>query len=284
MDKFVETNGIRLHYLDHPGGTPPILLMHGLTANAHAFDDYVRAGLSPRHRLLSVDLRGRGLSSKPDTGYSIAEHARDIVGMLDTLGIDQIVMGGHSFGALVTIYVAAHFPERVSRLLLIDAAARLHPNVREMVAPSILRLGQTWPSFDDYLAKIRSAPYLGEQWLPQMTEYYRADVRDLPGGKGITTHSSPAPIQQAIEGALGLGEQWLDHIRSVVQPALLVNATGPYGPPDAPAILPRELAMETVEMMRNCRYAEVPGNHLTMLFGQGADATVAAIHNFLGKP
>lgn len=280
---FAPTNGIRLHYLDHGGSGPVLVLMHGLTANAHAFDDYVSAGLTEAVHLLTVDLRGRGLSDKPPAGYTMNDHMRDILGLLDALGLEQVILGGHSFGALVSIYTAAHHPGRVSRLVLVDSAARLHPDVRELVAPAVQRLGRSWPSFADYLEEVQEAPFLKGRWQAAMESYYRADVRDREEGEGVTTRSSLPHIQQAIEGALGLGAEWLDHIRGVSQPAILVNATGPYGDANAPALLPKELALETVHMMQDCRYVEVPGNHFTMLYGEGARATVAAIEDFVSE-
>ncbi|MCB0547159.1 MAG: alpha/beta fold hydrolase [Phaeodactylibacter sp.] len=280
MGQFLRTNNIQLHFIDHGGQGPGLLLLHGLTANAHAFDGYIGAGLTQHFHLYTADLRGRGQSDKPEKGYTMADHARDIIGLIGHLEAGPILLGGHSFGALLSIFIAAHYPERVDKLILIDAAARMHPQVKELVGPSMLRLGRRWPSFEDYLSGIKAAPYLEGRWHPDMEGYYRADVYDLPDG-GVTTHSTLPPIQQAIDGALALGEEWLRLIRSARQPALLLNATGPYGPPDAPAILPRELALETVEMMPDCRYVEVPGNHVTMLYGQGAEESVRAIVAFV---
>ena len=77
MAHFVQTNNIQLHYLSHPGEGPTLVLLPGLTANAHAFDGLIQAGLSPRYRVLALDLRGRGLTDKPTTGYSMADHAAD---------------------------------------------------------------------------------------------------------------------------------------------------------------------------------------------------------------
>ena len=280
MGQFAQTNNIRLHYIDHGGQGPKLLLLPGLTANAHAFDGYIGAGLARYFHVYTADLRGRGLSDKPERGYAMTDHAKDIIGLLDQLGMGRILLGGHSFGALLGIYIAANYPERVERLILVDAAARMHPQVKELVGPSMLRLGRQWPSFEDYLEKIKAAPFLEGRWHPDMEGYYRADVYNLPEG-GVTTYSALAHIQQAIEGALGLGEEWLRLIRSVKHPALLVNATGPYGPPDAPAILPKELALETADMMQDCRYVEVPGNHVTMLYGKGAEESVKAVVEWL---
>ena len=278
MSQFIQTNHITLHAIERGAGDTTLLLMHGLSANAHCFDGYFRAGLAEQLRVVTVDLRGRGLSDKPAEGYSMAEHARDIIGLMDASGIGQAVMGGHSFGALLSIYLARHYPDRVSKLVLIDAAARLHPNVRDMVAPSMQRLGKVWPSFDAFIAEIKNAPYLTGRWSDDMLPYYRADVYELPDGS-VTTYSQLPHITDAVIKALS--EPWLDFIGTVPQPAILIHADEPYGPMDGDPILPAEFALETVQMLPDCRYVHVPGNHLTMLFGAGALASVQAIRYFL---
>lgn len=280
MNKFVNTNEIRLHYLEHEGDDPTkpvIIFLHGLTANANAFDSILHK--IKGHRILAVDLRGRGLSDKPNANYTMNDHAKDIVGLMDALGIQQAVLGGHSFGALLSIFLAANYPKRVLKTIIIDAAARMHPNVKEMVEPSMMRLGKTWNSFDEYLVKIKNAPYLNEGWLPEMESYYRADVKKNNDGT-ITTQSSLKNMTQAIEGALNPGIKWLEYITYIEQPSLLINGTEAYGPSGDP-ILPKELALETVNMMKNCIYKNVTGNHLTMLFGKGAEETVETIESFL---
>jgi hypothetical protein len=78
-----------------------------------------------------------------------------------------------------------------------------------------------------------------------------------------------------------LGEPWEDILASVEQPAILINAPGIYTL-NAP-LLPEENAMETVNLMKNCIYAKVPGNHQTMLYGEGAKEIVQIIHYFLNK-
>ena len=59
IDHFIDTNGIRLHYVEHPGDGPTVLLFPGLNANAVFFQGLVREGLSPALRALAFDLRGR---------------------------------------------------------------------------------------------------------------------------------------------------------------------------------------------------------------------------------
>lgn len=272
--QFITTNGIRLHYLDFYGDGPTVVLMHGLTANAHAFDGLIAAGLQQEFRVISVDLRGRGMSDQPET-YTLAEHARDIAGLLDFLGIQEALTGGHSFGALLTLYMAAHYPDRVKKMILMDAAAKMHPNTREMLGPAMSRLGMKFASFDEYLQKAKAAPY-NTFWDDSMLTYYQADVQRLPEGS-ITTRSQPAHIGAAAVSVLS--EPWTDYMSSIDKPAILINATGVYTM-DAP-LLPKELALETVHMMKNCTYVGVEGNHQTMLYGEGAKGIVAAISNFL---
>ncbi len=166
MDKYVTANGIRLHYLDPPGSEPPLVLMPGLTANAHSFDGLIAAGLSPAMRVLALDLRGRGLSDKPASGYRMADHAADIIGFLDALELPRVVLGGHSFGGLLTIYLAAHHPERFSKLVVIDAAARMHPDTMELIKPSVARLGREIPSWEAYLETMKQLPFFHQWWEP----------------------------------------------------------------------------------------------------------------------
>lgn len=276
----IATNGINLHYLDHnPGALGlPLVLLPGLTSNAYVFDGLVTAGLARARRVLALDLRGRGGSDKPGTGYSMAEHAADVVGLLEGLGLEKVVLGGHSFGAWLSLYIAAHYPERVAKLLIIDAAARLHPDVRKLIQPSIDRLGVALPSWDAYLEAMRAAPHFAGWWDEAIESYFRADVEVRADGS-VIPRSQRAHILQAVAAAQG--EPWMEHLPRVTQPALLLNAPGPYGPPGTPPVLPRKYAEETAALLANCRYVEVPGNHMTMMYGTGAARMVAEIEAFL---
>lgn len=278
MDRFIQANGIQLHCLDHPGGEPPLVLMPGLTANAHAFDGLIKAGLSPALRVLALDLRGRGLSDKPDSGYGIAEHAADVLDLLDALGLRQVVLGGHSFGGLLALYMAARYPERVGKLVIIDAAGSFHPQVRELIQPSLERLGTVLPSWDAYLSAVKRMPFYQDWWDPTIESYYRADVEIRDDGT-VKPRSRPEAISQALDQVLA--EDWPGHLTAIRQPMLLLNALGAYGPPGTPPVLPREQALETIAAVPDGRYVEVPGNHMTMLFGEGAQRMVEAILGFV---
>lgn len=276
--KFIDTGSIHLHYLDNEGEGPLLLMLHGLTANAHAFDGLMHAGLSDRFRTISVDLRGRGKSDQPAIGYTMKEHAADIVALLDMLQVKPAVICGHSFGAFLGLYLAAHFPDYVEKLILMDAAARMHPNTKEMLGPALGRLGQQFASFEAYLEKVKQAPYL-TFWDEQMLTYYQADINTYPDGTVIPVSKPEHMMEAVLKGSLG--EPWPELIRDNRKPSLLINAPGIYT--QNAALLPQELAMETVNMMEDCRYVQVAGNHQTMLYGEGARQIVTAITGFLSK-
>jgi len=279
-DRFLKANNIQFHYIHHEGIGPPLILMPGLNANAHSFDAILNVGV--RREVLAFDLRGRGLSGKPDHGYSMKDHAADIIGMMDQIGIESTIIGGHSFGGLLSIYLASHYPQRVEKIIIIDAAARMHPDTTKMVRPALSRLGKQWPSFSDYLEEIKNYPYLKDKWLPEMESYYRADVIKKTDDGSYTTNSSPEHIIEASQGASGSVINWLEHSSRVTQPAILINAVENFSY-EAP-ILPPALAMETVNRMEACQYIAVPGNHLTMLYGEGAREIAKAIDDFSAKP
>lgn len=279
VEQRVRLGNVELFYTDTPGRTP-LVLLHGLSANASSFTALIRA-LTPAFRVIAPDLRGRARSGKPATGYGMPEHARDVIALMDHCGIDRAVVAGHSFGGYLAIYLAAHFPDRFDRMVVIDAAITSHPRVGELLKPSLERLGVSSSSAEAYLAAIRSAPYMDGMWSDDVEAYFRAELVENPDGTASSATSASA-IGQA---AYGLGcEPWLHLVQSVRQPALLINATGAYGPPGTPPLMEETWARATAKAFPNCRYTHVPGNHLTMMFGDGAAAIGREIAAFAHAP
>ncbi len=284
---FVESGGIRIHYLDHPGGEPALVLLPGLSATAPIFEDLTGAGLTPRFRAVAVDLRGRGQSdgppagfdpASPAAGYTMAEHAADVVRLLDALGLRRAVLVGHSFGGMLAFYLAAHHPQRIPRIVVLDAAiAVATPATRDLLRPMLARLGAEVPSWDAYLEAVRQLPYLQDRWEPGLERYFRSYVRIGPDGK-VRQLVQPEAILAAMEGILV--EDWEKIIAAIRQPVLLINAMDPFGPAGSEPFLPREQAMATVEALEYGSYLAVAGNHITMIFGNNARAVAAAIGAF----
>src|SRR2546426_5943865 len=123
-DKFVTAGDVKLHYVQWGEQGPPIIFLHGLTANAFCFQAFAD-DLARDHRVFAYDLRGRGDSDKPESGYNVPIHATDLAELIDELGLDRPVIVGHSLGALIALYFAKQYPEYLSKLVLIDAGAPL---------------------------------------------------------------------------------------------------------------------------------------------------------------
>jgi esterase len=105
---------------------PAVLLLHGLRAYAHWFDDFAAAA-QDRYRLIGLDQRGRGASSwAVDGRYDTDSYVADIACVADTLHLDRFAIIGHSMGGTnATNYAAVH-PERMSALVIVDSAPELY--------------------------------------------------------------------------------------------------------------------------------------------------------------
>jgi len=273
-DHFIKANNINLHYVEHNSDGPVLILMHGLTANAHAFDALI-GGLQPNFRIICPDLRGNGLSDKPAFCYTIDEHVQDILDLISHLGEKKVYLGGHSFGGYLAFYIAANHPHLVKKLVILDAAKSLNSNAANMLAGAISRLDVTYPSFDGYIEHVKKAPYL-DFWDHAMLSYYRADVEDLPHGKV----KPRCNIMDITEKSVNLGViAWPEVIDSITTSTILVNGLDNYtlGEP----LLPDVIAKETVEAMKNAKYVGVDGNHQTMLYGEGAKQIVEHLNVYL---
>lgn len=101
----------------------PLVLVHGLVfANLTSWYLTVAPRLAPRRRVVLYDLRGHGRSEPAATGYDLATMADDLGALLDVLDVDGPVdLGGHSFGGAIPLRFAIDHPERVRRLVIVDA-------------------------------------------------------------------------------------------------------------------------------------------------------------------
>src|SRR5271156_2697489 len=114
-------DGVTLAYIDtgNPTG-PPVVLIHGYTDNARDWVPMLPY-LSKRFRLILVDIRGHGKSSKPECCYTRLDFAYDIKLLLDALSIRQADVVGHSLGSIIAQTFAEYWPERTGRVVLISS-------------------------------------------------------------------------------------------------------------------------------------------------------------------
>jgi pimeloyl-ACP methyl ester carboxylesterase len=120
-------NGEALAYIDmgNASGTP-VVLIHGYTDNARDWVPMLPY-LSKGFRLILVDIRGHGQSSKPECCYSRLDFAYDIKLLLDGLSVERAAIVGHSLGSIITQTFAEYWPERTSRVVLIASTGGSPP-------------------------------------------------------------------------------------------------------------------------------------------------------------
>lgn len=121
--RYADVNGVRLHYV--VGGTgQPLILLHGWPQTWWEYHKVMPA-LATRYRVIAVDLRGAGGSSKPQTGYDKKTMAGDIAALAAHLGYAKVNVAGHDMGSMIAYSLAANHPGVVNKVALLDVA---HPN------------------------------------------------------------------------------------------------------------------------------------------------------------
>jgi pimeloyl-ACP methyl ester carboxylesterase len=119
--KRARTGSIELEYEEQGDGSRPLVLVHGFTGSRDDFREQIPE-LAPLGRTVAIDQRGHGGSENPGEGYSLDQLTDDLLGFLDSVGIAQCDLLGHSLGGMVTLRLALAHPARVSSLILMDTA------------------------------------------------------------------------------------------------------------------------------------------------------------------
>ncbi len=124
--KFVEVNGLNVHYKESGDGGPAIILLHGFLASIFSWRE-VMEPLSEYSRVVAFDRPAFGLTERPlewevENPYSRDSQVELVIGLMDQLGIDQAVLVGNSAGGTVSMSTALKYPQRVKALILVDPA------------------------------------------------------------------------------------------------------------------------------------------------------------------
>lgn len=227
QDRMIEVNGLNFHLVDYGGAGQTVFLLHGLTANARYWDA-VAERLVDQYHVVAIDFRGRGDSDKPQNGYYDQwQYAQDVKDVLDALKVDKVILAGHSMGAQVGVIFANQYPERISRLILVDGGLSFSPGHRDKIykglKPAFARLGKSYPDFSAYLKEAKESPYYQDGWNKYIARYYWYDVFYNADGTVV-----PKTVKYAIMPALKGRPFDMDKLNSGIKaPVLLLQS--PYG-------------------------------------------------------
>lgn len=117
---FANVGGARIRYTDTGGTGPAVVLIHGFASSLNVWNTVLPA-LTPKHRVLALDLKGFGWSDRPEGDYSPMAQARLVLDLMRQRGIDQATIVAHSWGSSVALMAAMLAPRRITRLALYDA-------------------------------------------------------------------------------------------------------------------------------------------------------------------
>jgi pimeloyl-ACP methyl ester carboxylesterase len=116
--EFVSAGGLRTH-VALAGEGPPVVLLHGWPQHWYLWRDVIPL-VAPHARVICPDFRGFGWTDVPDGGYEKDQLKRDVLAVLDELGVDEFVLAGHDWGGFVGFLLALDHPDRVKAFLAMN--------------------------------------------------------------------------------------------------------------------------------------------------------------------
>ncbi|MEX0903686.1 MAG: alpha/beta hydrolase [Pseudohongiellaceae bacterium] len=221
--------GVRVEVLDwrteESTGKPTLVLLHGLGATAHSYDD-LAIKLAENYAVVGISRRGVGNSSTPDYGYDIARLSQDVLQVLDTLNIEHPVLVGHSIGGEELSYLGANYPDRLAGLVYLDAAYdRTRPTNPEYRALNALLPSKPPP---------RPSEFASYQAANQYSLRTRGVTGNIPEGEIMASYDFDT-------GAIKHNSLYLDAVMMGLQAPqyerIPIPALGIFAVPSSPASL-----------------------------------------------
>lgn len=211
-------NTVELHHvIDGPDDAPALLLGPSLGTSTEVWERNV-PGLAAGLRVIRYDHRGQGRSPAPPGPYEIADLGRDVVALLDRLGIERASVGGVSLGGMIAMWLGAHAPERVDRLLPMCTSPYVPDAPWAERSAAVRQAASTEPIADSVVANWLTPGYAREH--PEAREWLRAQLV-----------ASPPEGYAACCGAIERMDL-RDDLRRIEAPTLVVSAANdPSTPP-----------------------------------------------------
>lgn len=187
---FVELDGMQVHMRDTGprDDNLPIVLLHGMSSSLHTYEGW-QTGLQVKHRVISVDLPGFGLTGpSPQGDYRIDAYVRFVLRFLDTLNVKRVILVGNALGGEVAWQTAVLAPERVRKLVLIDS---------DGYQPSVLSMPIAFQ-----IASMRGLRWVSERILPR--SLVESSVRSVFGDP---SHATKEKVDRYFELNLRVGNR-----------------------------------------------------------------------------
>jgi pimeloyl-ACP methyl ester carboxylesterase len=258
-----------------PDATQIAIAVHGITSNSRAWLPVARA-LGDEAALVAIDLRGRGRSSGLPGPYGIGIHVRDLLGVIDVLGLERALLVGHSLGAYVVARLAASHPDRATSVVFVDGGLPIpgseNFDLDAFLGPALARLKLRFADRKAYREWWRTHPALraGDVTDEDLAAY--AD-HDLVGTSPDLRSSVVEEAVRADAADLARGADAAHRlkvpVRMLCAPRGLMNDPNPM----QPLALARAWAAEDPSLREAALIPDV--NHYTITLGARGAAAVA---------
>jgi pimeloyl-ACP methyl ester carboxylesterase len=259
-------DGLSIHLLEWSREGVALLLLHGFGNEAHIWDDFAPV-VAPHYRTIAVDLRGHGDSvHDPQRRYDYESHVRDLEAITAALGIDRLVLVGHSLGGRISTLFAARHPERMAGLVLVDAGPDLDARGISRISLEVERSSElTFASLADCRSALAHAyPAAGRAAIARMA---RHGMRRREDGRyqrktDPAYHAARGELTAAAAEALErkTSKELWEALGGILCPVLVVRGA-------ASDVLDPDTADRMVEeVLANARLAVVPrASHSVMI-------------------
>lgn len=264
LERDLVVKGLRLHLLDWGGeGRTPLLLLHGFTGAAHAWDT-LSIALQPHFHVYALDQRGHG-DSDPADEYNPVAAFDDLAGVIEQLGLRSLVLVGLSMGGRNAMYFTARRPDVVQKLVVIDIGPEI--SRRASQAPAGPPEPATWQSVEQAARHLyRGNPYPGihyYRWVASHTLRQREDG-------ALVWRWHPSVKERRTQADI----DWWALLREIPVPVLVLR--GEESP-----ILDRDVAERMARELPRGRFVEIP-RAVHTLHEDNPEAVLAALEDFLG--
>ena len=255
------------------GGTGPVaLLLHGYAENSDSWAP-LAADLMKDHTVVVPDLRGIGKSSKPETGYDKKTEAKDIRAVVTALGYDKTFVVAHDIGNMVAYAYAAMYPDKVERLVVMDAPIPgIEPWSEILLTPGVWHFNFHGPDAERLVAG-RERIYFDRIWNDFTADPSKPD--DSTRNFFAATYAQPGGMRAGFAQFTAFSQDAADNKifeqTKLTMPVLAVGGEKSFGP--LQAVIMRHVAISV-------REAVVAGSG-HWLMEEKPEYTVALIRNFL---
>ncbi|WP_030671309.1 alpha/beta fold hydrolase [Streptomyces sp. NRRL B-1347] len=277
MKELITTDGTRLAYQDSGGKGVPLVMLHGWGQTQAMFRHQVE-GLAPGRRVVTVDLRGHGLSGKPRHGYRIARLARDVWELVEHLRLARFDALGWSMGVSVWwSFIDQYGTGRMRRFVAVDqpAAVAAVPWMTEREqrdcgaifdVPGLLALGAALaaPGGDEVRADFVRGMFSGDP-DPEVLAFVAEQITATPAHAGV-----PLLFDHC-------AQDWRDVLPRIDVPTLVIGCEGSHVHPDSQRFVAERIPFARLHVFT----ADVASSHFPFL--ENPAAFNAVVEKFLAE-